>query len=140
MTGIEQAIRAAGSHTKLAAQVGVHVVNVGMWQRLGYVSSRNSAAVARVTGVPVIALERPGKPRARILAYLTKHGDTTGADLTRALKLPNTTVRQQLANFVRQGVVTKIKILHAAGASSPQHVYRMVEQPMRKTTNGESSS
>lgn len=51
MTGIEQAIYAAGSQAKLAKLIGCTQQNVGFWLRQGYCPAERVIEVEQATGV-----------------------------------------------------------------------------------------
>lgn len=51
MTGIEEAIYAAGSQTKLAKMLGCSQQNVGFWLRQGYCPAERVIEVEQATGI-----------------------------------------------------------------------------------------
>jgi DNA-binding transcriptional regulator YdaS (Cro superfamily) len=59
MTGIEQAIYAAGSQTKLAKLLGCSQQNVGFWLRQGYCPPERVVEVEQLTGVDRSLLVNP---------------------------------------------------------------------------------
>ncbi len=59
MTGIEEAIYAAGSQTKLAKILGCSQQNVGFWLRQGYCPAERVIEVEQATGVPRERLINP---------------------------------------------------------------------------------
>lgn len=58
-SGIEAAIRRAGTQAKLAQLVGVTQQNISVWLRQGYVPLLPALKVEEVTGVPRRRLLRP---------------------------------------------------------------------------------
>ena len=58
-SGIEAAIRIAGSQTKLAKLVGVTQQNISVWLRQGYVPLLPAVKVEQATGVPRRKLLHP---------------------------------------------------------------------------------
>lgn len=59
MTGIEQAIYAAGSQAKLAQLLGCSQQNVGFWLRQGYCPAERVVEVEQATGVGRALLINP---------------------------------------------------------------------------------
>ena len=59
MSGIEQAIRAAGSQTRLAEVLGCSQQNISSWLRRGYVPPRQALAIEQATGVSRAVLVDP---------------------------------------------------------------------------------
>jgi hypothetical protein len=59
MTGIEDAIYAAGSQAKLAKVLGCTQQNVGFWLRQGYCPAERVIEVEQATGVPRVRLINP---------------------------------------------------------------------------------
>lgn len=59
MTGIEEAIYAAGSQTKLAKMLGCTQQNVGFWLRQGYCPAERVIEVEQATGIPRARLINP---------------------------------------------------------------------------------
>lgn len=66
LTGIDQAIRAIGSQTKLAAALGCTQQNISTWLRRGYVPPAQAIAIEQATGVSRALLLDP-----RIVELLT---------------------------------------------------------------------
>lgn len=58
-SGIEAAIRRAGTQAKLAQLVGVTQQNISVWRRQGYVPLMPALKVEEVTGVPRRRLLHP---------------------------------------------------------------------------------
>lgn len=73
-SGIEAAIRRAGTQAKLAQLVGVTQQNISVWLRQGYVPLMPALKVEEVTGVSRRRLLRPD------IAALVKTKRTTQAD------------------------------------------------------------
>ena len=59
MTGIEEAIYAAGSQAKLAKIIGCSQQNVGFWLAQGYCPPERVIEVEQATGVPRAKLINP---------------------------------------------------------------------------------
>lgn len=59
MSGIEQAIRAVGSQTRLAEVLGCSQQNISSWLRRGYVPPRQALAIEQATGVSRAVLVDP---------------------------------------------------------------------------------
>lgn len=59
MTGIEEAIYAAGSQTKLAKMLGCTQQNVGFWLRQGYCPAERIIEVEQATGISRMRLINP---------------------------------------------------------------------------------
>jgi DNA-binding transcriptional regulator YdaS (Cro superfamily) len=59
MSGIEQAIRAAGSQAKLAEMLGCTQQNVSAWLRRGYATPKQAVAIEQVTGISRATLVDP---------------------------------------------------------------------------------
>lgn len=110
MTGIEKAIKAAGTQTALAALIETTPQRVSEWARLGYVPSSRIVPIARATGVSPDELGRKAAPRNRILAVLRASSPLTASELVKRLKLPGQTVRTHLGPLVNEGLITKVTI------------------------------
>lgn len=59
MSGIEQAVKAAGSQVKLAAMLGTTQQNVSSWCRRGYVPPKMAVSIELATGVSRSTLVDP---------------------------------------------------------------------------------
>lgn len=66
MSGIEQAIRAAGSQAELAALLGCSQQNISSWLRRGYVPPKQAVAIEQATGISRAMLVDP-----KLVALLT---------------------------------------------------------------------
>lgn len=78
-SGIEAAIRRAGTQAKLAQLVGVTQQNISVWLRQGYVPLMPALKVEEVTGVSRRRLLRPD------IAALVKTKRTAQADASSSL-------------------------------------------------------
>lgn len=66
MSGIEQAIRAAGNQAELAALLGCSQQNISSWLRRGYVPPKQALAIEHATGISRAMLVDP-----KLVALLT---------------------------------------------------------------------
>lgn len=110
MTGIDKAIKAAGSQTALAALIETTPQRVSEWARLGYVPPSRIVPVATATGVSPDELGRKGAPRNRILTALRASSPLTAAELAKRLKLPGQTVRNHIGSLAAEGLIVKTPV------------------------------